>query len=211
MLLSLRLNAIASLVDSGEVAIDIGSDHGLLPRFLLFSNQVKKMYATDYGEAPYLSLKNHLADTDVITYQANGLERLPLDITTVIITGIGGALIAHMLEAKVLVQRHPTLILGPHRDAHLVRKTLQAQGYTITEEKLVNDHQHLYQLIKAKPGVMTLSVFEAYYGPLLAQARTPLWITMLTKEKINLLKKIKTKDNEDVVMRLQGIQHYVKN
>jgi tRNA (adenine22-N1)-methyltransferase len=210
MALSQRLLTIASLVDRDAIAIDIGSDHGYIPRYLLQSGQVKKMYATELSKATFLRLKSYLADTHVLAYQANGLTSLPDDITTVIITGMGGGLIASMLQTKAITLQ-PTLLLGPHRDAHVVRQTLQMRGYSIIDERLVEEHQHYYQLIKAQPGTMKLDIFDAYYGPLLHQACSPLWLTMLKKEKVNLLKKSKIKDNETVKKLLEGIANHVKD
>jgi tRNA (adenine22-N1)-methyltransferase len=210
MALSQRLLTIASLVDRDAIAIDIGSDHGHIPRYLLQSGQVKKMYATEFGPSTFLQLKTNLADTDVMTYQADGLINLPADITCVIITGMGGGLIASMLQAKAS-KHQSTLVLGPQRDVHVVRKTLQIIGYRITEERLIEEHQHYYQLIKAQPGAMNLNNFDAYYGPLLHQACSPLWLNMLKKEKVNLLKKVKIKDNEIVKNLLEGIANYVKD
>ena len=57
--LTQRLSACASLVREGASLIDIGTDHGYLPIWLLKSGKISKAIAADIGEGPLLSAKTN--------------------------------------------------------------------------------------------------------------------------------------------------------
>ena len=47
MILSKRLKAVADLIEKGKVVFDVGSDHALLPAFLVLQDICPKAYAGD--------------------------------------------------------------------------------------------------------------------------------------------------------------------
>ncbi len=51
-MLSKRLKAVADMVTEGNIAADIGTDHGYVPIYLIKNNISKKAYALDINEGP---------------------------------------------------------------------------------------------------------------------------------------------------------------
>ncbi len=55
--LSQRLLTIANMVSQDSFVVDIGTDHGLLPIYLLCSDRVSKAYAVDKSPKALLQAK----------------------------------------------------------------------------------------------------------------------------------------------------------
>ena len=116
----------------------------------------------------------------VIPRLANGLAAIhPGDhIDTVVIAGMGGTLIADILERgqKQLagVQR---LILQPNVGEPRLRAWLQAHRYQIMAERLVKEDGHIYEIIVAEPSPVPFrySDYELQFGPLLLEKKGPIF------------------------------------
>ena len=170
MVISSRLRAIAQYVQIHDVVADIGSDHGLLALYLLEQNPSQSIYATEWKQGPYVRLRNALQFTSIKVYQANGLQHLPPDVTTVVISGMGGITIQRMLHQLSSIPFRGTLILSPQSDIHLVRIALSQRGFAITEEAMIFDEKY-YWIIIAQPGTQILTELESRYGPILLKQK----------------------------------------
>lgn len=156
--LSKRLHAIAELVPLGSKAADVGTDHGYIPVWLAQNRAAAKLAASDINRGPLEHAKETAAQyevTEQIRFElCSGLEFDGSDeYDTVIIAGMGGELIASILEAAPWTSRGSrTLILQPNsRIPHLV-KWLIEHGYRIEDAVLVKDAGKLYQILVVKPG-----------------------------------------------------------
>ena len=56
-MISSRLLQIAMLIDKGKVVFDVGSDHALLPCFLVENGICEKAYAADIALGPLENAK----------------------------------------------------------------------------------------------------------------------------------------------------------
>lgn len=157
--LSKRLRAIADFVPKGAKVADIGTDHGYIPVWLAQNHLADMIAAADINRGPL----DHAKETaerygvyDRIRFAlCSGLEfECSNEYDTVIIAGMGGELIASILEAAPWTnQKETTLILQPNsRIPHLVR-WLTTNHYTIVDVSLVKDAGKLYQILVVKPGV----------------------------------------------------------
>ncbi|MDR0983401.1 MAG: class I SAM-dependent methyltransferase [Ruminococcus sp.] len=56
-----RLQAVADFVTNFDIVIDIGTDHGYLPIYLLMNKKVKLAFATDIMKGPLLQAEKNIA------------------------------------------------------------------------------------------------------------------------------------------------------
>ena len=90
-MLSLRLKTIASLVKKDAMVLDIGTDHAYLPIFLQRNNLCKKVIASDISANALAVAKKNVEKyhADVKLYLSDGLNDIPDDYDTIIISGMG--------------------------------------------------------------------------------------------------------------------------
>lgn len=211
-MVSKRLQVIASMCPRQGNLVDIGSDHGLLLQLLFKQGFTSTLYGTELSEDSFQHLKNQLSDLPIKIYQADGLKKLPKDVATIVITGMGGQLIQSMLEiGQAQLGPIQTLILGPQRDQALLRTWLMKHDWKIIDERFVLEDQKGYPMIKAVQGKMKLTPIELAYGPINIQRRESDFIAWLKQESQALQKAIIFQDDDDKRRRLEWIENYVKH
>lgn len=139
-----RLSLVASFVRKGAVLADVGTDHAYLPIHLLLTGICLHAVATDINEAPLNRAREHAAKygaTDRITFcLADGLAGIDLaaeGVTDIAVCGMGGELIAGILEAAPYTRMSGVrCILQPMSSTEDLRRYLAAAGYRIEDEKL---------------------------------------------------------------------------
>ena len=102
--LSRRLQTIADQVTQGARVADIGSDHALLPVYLIQSGRCPSAIAGELNTGPFQAARKQTAEAGLKTVievrQGDGLSVLePGEADTVTIAGMGGSLMADILEA----------------------------------------------------------------------------------------------------------------
>ncbi|NLF79598.1 MAG: SAM-dependent methyltransferase [Clostridia bacterium] len=184
-----RLTAAAALIIPGKPVADIGTDHLLLPLYLVQNGIVPRVIASDKARQPY---ENALAlaqeqglDQWIELRLGEGLEVLnPGEAATIVIAGLGGRLIRDILAAgKAVLVGKPRLVLQPQKDAALLRRWLAQQGWRIMAETIAYEGGHYYQLLAAEPGRQRLTRAEAEFGPCLLRQAPPLLRGYLGEEK----------------------------
>lgn len=184
--LSPRLQAVAEYVAPDARLADIGSDHGYLPAHLLLTNKITFAVAGEVAAGPLENVQDEIDDRQLsdrmIARLANGLTAIETadKIDTVTIAGMGGALIRDILAADD--RRFAQLILQPNVDEKVVRTWLNANGYAITAENIVQEGKHFYEIIAASLGEQNLSQADILYGPFLRQAKSPVFVAKWEKE-----------------------------
>lgn len=151
-MISKRLNKISSHIKGKRMA-DIGTDHGLVPIFLIENKIVDYAIAADISK-PSLQKAIDLAKEKNIELDArlgDGLEVLnPEDgIETVVIAGMGGVLIGGILSASE-ISKNVRLILQPMQGAKELRKYLFENGYEIIDEDVVFEDDRYFEIIVAE-------------------------------------------------------------
>jgi len=151
MKLSKRLKVIYDLVDEGAVVGDIGCDHALLSCALMLNKKAKKVYACDINEEPLKQAKKSIEyynlEDQIEIIQCSGIDKLPNDVDTIVIAGMGYETIHTILEAHPRkIKKYKRIIIQSNRDVEKIRKFISDYKYHIQEEVCVFD-LHYYQII----------------------------------------------------------------
>lgn len=150
-----RLECCAAKV-LGDVVIDVGTDHGYLPCFLIESGACRAAFACDIAAGPLLAAKEHIAalglGDKVTAVLSDGLKSLPPSAesaTDIVIAGMGGELIAKILAEGGDFAKHCRLILQPNTRVSTLRRWLFENGLEIQAESAVRDGRFIYTVICA--------------------------------------------------------------
>ena len=188
--LSKRLSCVASMVDQGVYLADIGSDHALLPIFLLEKGTISYAQAIDNKTGPYLRMKANVEEAGlsdrIQCLLSDGLQQIGEEVDAVSICGIGGLLMCDILEkGKDNLLGVKYLYLDPHRDLAKVRAKINELGYQIMDENVVYEDKTFYHLIKAKKEskVSTLSEADLLFGPINRKKRSQEFLSFLSEQK----------------------------
>ncbi|MCI9564697.1 MAG: SAM-dependent methyltransferase [Eubacterium sp.] len=197
-MLSKRLKAVADMVTEGNIAADIGTDHGYVPIYLIKNNISKKAYALDINEGPLkMAAKNirleGLSDK-ITTVLSDGMEQMKDNMAeSVIIAGMGGDLIVDILSRGSRIKGIKELVLSPHKRIDLVRKFLSQNCWEIIKEDMVMDGGKYYTIIKAVKGQNTeYTDVELLYGKYLLETKNQVLKQYLKKENEKFSKILNT-------------------
>lgn len=182
--LSARLACVASLVPAGARVADIGSDHAYLPAALVLDGKSDFAIAGEVVKGPYENavheIKDHQLEGKVIPRLADGLAAIePADkVDTITIAGMGGSLIASILEKdKNKLTGIKRLVLQPNVGESQLREWLMNNHYQIMTEKIIEEDNHIYEIIVAEPSVVPFrySKYELDFGPFLLENKGPIF------------------------------------
>lgn len=182
--LSKRLTQVAAFVPQGARIADIGSDHAYLPAALALSGRIQFAVAGEVANGPYDNMVKEITENGltktIIPRLANGLAAIrPTDkVDTVVIAGMGGALIADILEkGRAQLAGVKRLILQPNVGEYRLRQWLLKNSYQIMDERLIEEDDHIYEIIVAEPSVVTFtySEYELMFGPFLLEKKGPIF------------------------------------
>lgn len=168
-----RIAAVMNFVRAGSRVADIGADHGYLSIALAKNNLATKIIATEKNLHPFEALSKNISDTGFSQIEVrlgDGLKVLHAgEVDTICIAGMGGALIAKILDdAPEVVQSARQLILQPMNATKKIREWLTENSWVIEDEDLAEAAGIIYEIFSA---VKTLDVppkiFKRETSPLL--------------------------------------------
>ena len=149
-----RLAAIADLVPRGGALADVGTDHALLPLWLLRRGIIPSAVATDIHEGPLERTRHSLGNVPGLRLVlCDGLDGVAADeVDTVVIAGLGGDNMADILSRAPWCREGRTVLLQPMSKAEILRHALHDMGYCIERERLVEDNRHVYPILYVRGG-----------------------------------------------------------
>ncbi|BDG61355.1 hypothetical protein caldi_24450 [Caldinitratiruptor microaerophilus] len=166
---------MAGFVLPGRPVADIGTDHGLLPAYLVVTGRVPRAIATDLRPGPLEAARRTLraagVEDRVELRRGDGFAALrPGEVATAVVAGMGGAHVAELVaRAGQALDGVGRLVLQPRGAEEVVRRTLAALGWGIVDEALVADGRHIYVVLAAERAAQppALSEEDALLGPVL--------------------------------------------
>lgn len=123
-----RLLAVAAQVE-GEVVCDVGSDHGLLPAYLLRSGRCRRVICVEKNPGPYERCLQALRGVSAEVLLGDGLVyEEPVDCLT--LCGFGSRSIASVLSRGR--ERVPSrVVVQPHRDPTPLLRWASSEGFSV--------------------------------------------------------------------------------
>lgn len=175
-ILSPRLMAIAKRIRPCGTLADIGTDHAYLPAWLCLRGICRHAIASDVREGPLQRAQNTLRrwrlEEKIELRQGSGLSTLrPNEADAIVIAGMGGELIAALLDAdREAAQNTGQLLLQPMTALPKLRVYLQQNGFATQFETLVREEEKCYHVLEVKKTTAVLpplSAVEQVIGPYL--------------------------------------------
>lgn len=171
-----RLALAALLYQPCRLGADIGTDHGLLPCYLLKQGICQQMIFADVSPKALLHAKAQVQRQGVETHArlvcADGLEALDEPCGCVSIMGMGGETLASILVKGANRLQGAVLVLSAHTDLHLVRQAVQDIGYHFVREELCRAAGRFYLIWRAEPGPAPMTEEDIRFGSLLHKPMT---------------------------------------
>ena len=209
-MLSKRLLEIASLIDKDKVVYDVGSDHGLLPCFLLKENIARKAYAVDNKIGPLNraieTINRYGLNDKVIPILSNGIDDIKEDVNIITISGMGFYTVEKIFKDKDL-SPYEKIIVQVNRNTNLLRKYISDHHYTIIDERVVYDIFY-YEIV-----VFNANYYESYsdleikYGPILLKNRDEVFIEYLKWQLEQYNKIYLVSKNKDTYEKIKEIRY----
>lgn len=177
---SKRIETIASMIDRNSVMADIGTDHGYLAIYAVQIGKATHCYASDINSSPLsVAAKNvekYGLEEKISLKLADGISQLESDVDTITISGMGGSLMTSIFSSnKSKLKNVKTIICQPNVGAFTIRKWLVNNGFMIVDEKLFEEGNKYYEVIKAIKGEDYLTDKEILFGPCLLQEKSELF------------------------------------
>lgn len=131
-----RLKTAAELCRKGTTVADVGTDHALLACYLA-QNGARSVIASDVREGPLKAARRTVEQTGVTNVRvvlSDGLKAID-NADDVVICGMGGELIADIVEGCGFLTENTRFILQPMTKPDILRRRLYSAGFEITEER----------------------------------------------------------------------------
>lgn len=157
VVISERLRALAGMVTPGNVAADIGCDHGFLPIYLVQKGICPRALAMDVRRGPLSRAEEHIAayglEEYIETRLSDGLDAYrDGEAQTCVCAGMGGRLMQKILtEGSDKAKGFGELILQPQSELAAFRRFLRKSGYHILQENILCEEDKYYFLMKVCP------------------------------------------------------------
>jgi Predicted SAM-dependent methyltransferase len=216
MQLSKRLLTIADMVTRGNRVVDVGTDHGYIPIYLVKNKQIPSAIAMDIRSGPLERAKGNIQKENLEEYietrLSDGVHALQAqEADTMIIAGMGGGLVKKIMEeGQEVLKTMKEYILQPQSEIDMVRKYLEQEGYIIEDERMVLEEGKFYPIMRVYQGIMKYEREIYYrYGKILLEEKNDILYLFLKKELntyINLEGQLASSGGENATIRLEEIR-----
>lgn len=178
IVLDARLGALAAWIEPCGCVADIGADHGRLGAWLLQNRRAGHVQFLDISldslqKARRLIEKLGLGERASFSV-GDGAQALVMPADAVVIAGMGGQLIADIIERGADALRVSRLIMQPNVAAMQLRERLMRLGFRIERERIVRAQGRMYVVLSARDGSAEYTKAELLVGPCLLAQGDPL-------------------------------------
>ncbi|CAI6070837.1 tRNA (adenine(22)-N(1))-methyltransferase [Paenibacillus sp. JJ-100] len=169
MKLSNRLQRIHDQIPAGSRMADIGSDHALLPVAAVRSGKAVSAIAGEVNPGPYDAACKQVSDAglkaNITVRRGDGLDVIsPGEVDVITIAGMGGALIASILDRGISkLEGVQLLILQPNVGEDILRRWLLDHHWVVVAEQLLEEDGKIYEIITVMPQASSPIANEEVY------------------------------------------------
>ena len=215
-MLNKRLKAVSELIEPCDILIDVGSDHGFLPLYLLLNNKINRAVIGEINQGPLDQAKKNFekyTDLNVEFVLSDGLRNFnkPLDCT--VIAGMGFETIQHIITQDIeKFKKVSQIIIQSNTKNDRLREFLNDNNFWIMDETIVKDRKYFYPVIKVKydQNKQLLNKSEILFGPILIQKNTDIFKDYLLfqkgiEEKILVAQKKESSEKILMINKLLGL------
>ena len=208
-MVSNRIKTIASLVDAKDSILDIGTDHALLPIFLIKNNIVSIADGSDISNKVLSNAKENVfkynLEDRINLYLSDGVKQIDISkYNTFIITGMGFSTIKSIIDNADL-KHIDKLIIQSNNNLDELRKYLNEISFSIVDEICLKDKDINYDIIVSHKGKQSLSEQEYMCG---IYKNDNKWYYQENLENIlSIIEKVTDKSKKD---NLKKISSYYK-
>jgi tRNA (adenine22-N1)-methyltransferase len=168
---------------------DVGTDHALLPLYLLNNRICRRVIATEKSPSAFHVAKQRLWGRKAEVRQGEGLGPIEVDeVESLSLCGMGGHLVVEILSqepAKV----PPIVVVQANRDSHKVRQWAQDAGFHVVKEQMAKGHW-TYEILTFHRNQGVDKAYEnvphelaLHFGPLLLSQQHPLLLEELNRRR----------------------------
>lgn len=170
---------------SADCHADIGSDHALLPLYLLNNKISRRLLVTEKSPNAFRVARQALWGRQAEVFLGDGMEPLAgFEFGSVSLCGMGGSTICEILQARPELLPD-TVISQANRDSHKVRRWAYRSGYHLVREQLAQG-RYLYEILTFRkasgidPAYQNIEPELAFhFGPHLLRQGAPLYVAEL--------------------------------
>lgn len=158
MNLSDRLIKIAGFIKKNTVVLDVGTDHGYIPIYLIENQISKKIIASDISPDSLNKtielVKKKGLEKNIDSRLGDGLDVVnPFEVEGVIMAGMGGILIQNILEKnKEVTNSIDYFIFQPMIASKELRQYLSRNKFKIIDEELSKEGDKFYEILYVEKG-----------------------------------------------------------
>ncbi len=188
-MLNKRLQAVSELIEPCDVLMDVGSDHGFLPMYLLQNRIVKHAIIGDLNIGPLDQAKKNFINYESLNatfVQSDGINGYVEPIDCVVIAGMGFETIQSIIEQdKDRFKEFSQIIIQSNTKIEELRKYLNDNNFRITDESIIKDRKYYYPIVKVKYDLIhqKLDEKEILFGPILIKKNSDVFINYLLFKK----------------------------
>ena len=215
-MLNKRLKAITELIEPCEVLMDVGSDHGFLPLYLLLNKKIKYAIIGEINQGPLEQAKKNFRDyanLSVSYLLSDGLKQNNQKLDAVVIAGMGYETIEHIILQDIeQFKSISQILIQSNTKNDQLRQFLNDNHFSIIDESIVKDRKYFYPVIKVKydQNKQLLNKSEILFGPILIQKNTDIFKDYLLfqkgiEEKILVAQKKESSEKILMINKLLGL------
>lgn len=215
-MLNKRLKAITELIEPCEVLMDVGSDHGFLPLYLLLNKKIKHAIIGEINQGPLEQAKKNFRDyanLSVSYLLSDGLKQNNQKLDAVVIAGMGYETIEHIILQDIeQFKSISQILIQSNTKNDQLRQFLNDNHFSIIDESIVKDRKYFYPVIKVKydQNKQLLNKSEILFGPILIQKNTDIFKDYLLfqkgiEEKILFAQKKESSEKILMINKLLGL------
>jgi len=208
---SKRIKFIASLIDASDKVLDVGTDHALLPIYLVKNNITNVADGSDISNVVLENAKNNLIkykmDSIINLFCSDGIKSV--DITkynTLVITGMGFHTIKDILDNGNLDGINK-MIIQSNNNHEEFRKYINSINYKIISDYYIFDKGKWYLVSLISKGKQMLSDIEYVCG--LYNINNKEYYMYIIKKYKNILKNVPPMEQDKIKIQIEYFNKYL--